>query len=79
MSAEALDDVLTAAELELASWHDGDGLSDGFLEVRRTGTGFVVCDREAASPRPRPVTRDEAYDFVVAIRSARPRLVLVRS
>jgi hypothetical protein len=79
MTVEALDQLRLAAKAELDSWLPGDGLNDGFLEVRRTESGFVVCDREAAHPHVRAASRHEAWDFVVAIRSARPRLVLVRS
>jgi hypothetical protein len=79
MDVDVLGEMLAAAAAELDSWAPGDGLTDGFLEVRRTRRGFVVCDREAAPPRVRAVTREEAYGFVVAIRGARPRLSLLRS
>lgn len=55
------------AEAVVESWEIGDGVGDGFLEVRRTPAGFVVRDGECADPAVRGATREEALEFVAAI------------
>lgn len=54
-------------------WEVGDGLGDGFLEVRRTPSGYVVRDEECGDPADRPATREEALEFVAAIAQGRDR------
>jgi hypothetical protein len=55
------------------AWEVGDGLGDGFLEVRRTPMGYVVRDGESGDPADRPATREEALEFVAAIAQGRDR------
>ena len=53
------------------SWEVGDGVGDGFLEVRRTLRGFVVRDGDGAEPEDRDATLQEALEFVAAIARGR--------
>ena len=62
--------LLTLADAELASLAVGDAIGDGFLEVRRAADGFRVYDGEAGEPVERSATREEARDFVIAIKGA---------
>jgi hypothetical protein len=55
------------------AWEVGDGVGDGFLEVRRTPSGYVVRDEECGNPAGRPATREEALEFVTAIAQGRDR------
>jgi hypothetical protein len=55
------------------AWGVGDGIGDGFLEVRRTPSGYVVSDAECGDPAERPATREEALEFVAAIARGRDR------
>ncbi len=55
------------------AWEVGDGLGDGFLEVRRTPSGYAVRDGECGDPADRPATREEALEFVAAIAQGRDR------
>ena len=60
--------LLTLADAELAALGVGDAIGDGFLEVRRAPDGFRVYDGEAGEPVERAATREEARDFVIAIK-----------
>ena len=66
-----------SAEHELDTLRVGEEVNDGFLAVRRTPDGFVVCDHEAVEPIERPASRAEALEFLVAIRGTRSPLALV--
>jgi hypothetical protein len=66
----ALDGLEATADAVLDAWGAGDGISDTFLAVHRVPGGYVVHDGEAAQPRSRRATREEARDFVVAILAA---------
>jgi hypothetical protein len=45
---------------KLDAWAVGDGLTDGWMEIKRTPAGFTFYDPEAGDTEPRIVDRDAA-------------------